>query len=106
MSKYHAMPTYVDNVRFASKAEARRYSELRLLERVGTIADLELQPRFPLVIDGHRLCVYVADFRYLDERGQTVVEDVKGMPGGTPLFRLKRKLMLAIYGINVVEVQA
>ena len=38
-SKYHAVPTTIDNIRFASKAEARRYRELRLLEKAGEIAN-------------------------------------------------------------------
>jgi dsDNA-binding SOS-regulon protein len=66
MSKYGAVRTEVDGISFASKKEARRYSELKLLERAGEIADLQLQPRFPLTVNGVRVCTYVADFQYRD----------------------------------------
>lgn len=50
---------------------------------------------------------YVADFVYIDNAtGEKVVEDAKGYRGGATyqLFVHKRKLMLEIYGIKVVEV--
>ena len=48
--KYRAVPTVIDGIRFASKAEARRYGELRLLEQAGEIRDLVRQPRFALYV--------------------------------------------------------
>lgn len=93
-SKFHAKPTVVDNIRFDSKREAARYSELRLMERAGQIEGLELQPRFPLIVDGKHVCDYVGDFLYV-ERGKTVCEDVKGFK--TRDYKLKRKLLLAIF---------
>lgn len=48
--KYHAKPTTVDGIRFASKAEARRYSELRLLEKAGEIKNLEAHAERPSLI--------------------------------------------------------
>lgn len=99
-AKYAAVPTVVNGFRFASKAEARRFQELLLLGMAGQIRNLELQPRFPLVVDGERIAVYVGDFRYdemiygpaYDSR-RDVVEDVKGMR--TPVYILKRKLFQA-----------
>lgn len=83
----------VAGIRFASKAESRRYSELLLLEKAGAVSKLELQPRFPLEVNGTLVCTYVGDFSY-DERGARVIEDVKGMK--TPDYRIKRKLLLAL----------
>ena len=117
-SKYRAIPTKVDGVRFASKAEASRYVELKLMEKAGKILGLELQPRFPLrvvlstgtirgalkatageyPVIGH----YVADFAYENEMGQRVIEDVKGFK--TPLYRWKKKHVEAQYGITITEV--
>ena len=105
MSKYHAIPIYVDGIRFASKAEARRYCELRLLERAGGITEFILQPRFPLTVNGVKLGTYVADFQYHDcATGQSVIEDVKGVL--TPVYKLKCKLIQALYGVVITEVQA
>jgi len=101
-SKFRAKPTHCDGHRFASKAEARRYSELKALERAGIISYLELQPRFPLIVGGNVVCTYVGDFRYM-ENGKSVTEDVKGHK--TPEYILKRKLLLATHpGIDHREI--
>lgn len=103
--KYGALPTVVDGVRFDSRGEARRYGELRTLERAGVIAGLRLQPRFPLIVNGSHVADYVADFSYLQD-GAEVVEDFKSPATATPSYRLKAKLVRALYGIRVVEVMA
>lgn len=107
--KYGAKPTTVDGIRFASKREAKRYGELKLLERAGLISCLELQPRFPFTLRGtfsneaKHIFTYVADFSYLDHDGTgIVVEDVKGVR--TEVYKLKRKLIEEQYGITITEV--
>jgi len=100
--KYRAKATTVDGHRFASKAEARRWGELRQLLRAGKISDLELQPRFVLqeafIRSGVkvRAVTYVADFEYF-ENGKRVVEDVKGMKEGIEPFPTKWRLFLKRY---------
>lgn len=101
-SKYGAIPTVVDNVRFASKREAKRYSELKLLEKIGLITGLELQRRFALEVGGQKICDYVSDFDYFDEHGRQVVEDVKGVK--TAVYRLKKKLMKILLKIEITEI--
>ena len=103
MTKYGAVPTEIDGIRFASKAEAKRYADLRLLERAGEIENLELQPRFPLHVNGKLVCTYVADFQYWDKaKSKSIVEDVKGVE--TPVFKLKRKLFQAVLHRNITVV--
>ncbi len=92
-SKYRNKRTVRDNITFASKAEADRYSQLKLLERAGEITALVLQPRFICVVGGVKVCTYIADFSYYD-KGRGVVEDVKGYC--TDVFRLKRRLVEAL----------
>lgn len=112
-SKYGAVPTEVDGIRFASKAEAKRYSELKLMERAGEIAALKLQPKFPVVVAGVKIGSYVADFSYIDNAkrgpqgqiGCTVVEDVKSAPTRTRLYIWKKKLVEALYpGVVITEI--
>lgn len=111
-SKYGAVKTQVDGHVFASKAEAKRYLQLKELERLGQIDSLELQPKYELApgvrfSDATRATPalrYVGDFRYFNHEGDLVVEDVKGGPV-TEGFRIKRHLMLAIHGIEVREVR-
>src|ERR1700739_3349038 len=90
--KYGARRTTVDGITFDSAAEARRYGELKLLERAGEISGLELQPEFPFLVKGKVIFKYVADFSYWDGRSR-VTEDVKGFR--TKEYILKRKLIEA-----------
>jgi hypothetical protein len=99
-NKYRAVKTVVDGIKFDSKKEAARYQQLKLLERAGEIMELTLQPRFDLIVNGVKCGFYKADFQYL-EVGKYVVEDVKGMK--TPVYNLKKKLVKAIYGIDIFE---
>lgn len=112
MTKYHAKPTVIDGIRFASKAEARHYAQLKLREKAGEIKGLELQPKFPLMVPGYGgggpsqyVCVghYIADFRYREgPKGELRIVDVKGIK--TPLYRLKKKMYEAQYGTPITEV--
>ena len=104
-SKYKAKKTVVDGIPFASKKEAARYQELKLLERAGVINDLVLQPRFLLQEKFEYKgktewkIEYVADFKYIDTRtGNVVVEDTKGYK--PDVYKIKRKLFLKKYGEN------
>lgn len=102
--KYNAVKTVVDGITFASKAEARRYSELKLLEKAGEIAVLQLQPRFDCVVNGKKVCTYIADFKYATADGFTI-EDVKS-PATAKIraYRIKKKLVEALYDITITEV--
>jgi hypothetical protein len=107
-SKYRAIRTEVDGVTFASKREAARYQELLILGAAGKLCNLELQPRFPIMLNGQTIATYIADFRYQTvpwdyEPVENVVEDVKGMK--TPVYNLKKKLVEAQYGIQIREIR-
>lgn len=98
--KFRNVKTTVDGITFASKKEAKRYCDLKLMVKAGVFKDLTLQPEFPIEVNGVKICKYVADFSYY-ENGKRVIEDVKGFR--TPAYRLKKKLMLAVHGINIFE---
>lgn len=103
LQKYRNQPQVVDGIKFASKLEAKRYGELLLLEKAGKILGVNCQVRFPLIVMGHLVATYVADFTYL-EGNTEVVEDCKGVK--TPVYKLKRKLMKALYQIDIIEICA
>lgn len=112
-AKYHNKPTVVDGIKFPSQREAQYYTDLKKLEKSGKIKELKLQPKFPLLIDDKRPVLmrsdgypngrqayYKADFMYVDTAsGKRHVVDVKGV--STPVFKLKRALVEAIYGIEI-----
>lgn len=123
-TKYNATKVTIDGHTFDSRKEANRYCELKLLEKGNVIRDLRLQVEFELLPNQYatekrygkngkplkdkkvlleRRVVYRADFVYtLNETGETVVEDVKGVR--LPEYILKRKMFLYKYGIPIHEI--
>lgn len=110
VGKYKNKRTTVGDTTYDSKTEARHCEELKLRQRAGHIFDLQLQRRFKLEVNGILICTYIADATFLDKGGLLHVQDVKGGKGGkdrgtrTPEYRIKKKLMKAIYGIEIEEV--
>lgn len=109
-NKYHNRPTDIGGQRFDSRAEARRYDELKLLEMAGAITDLTVHPRYEIQgqfkRDGAliRAIYYEGDFSYT-ENGRHVCEDVKGVE--TEAFKLKRKLFWKRYpGVELRIIKA
>jgi hypothetical protein len=102
-NKFHNISVTFDGYKFDSKAEKRRYDQLKLQERAGEIKDIKVHPRFLLQEafrnrEGKKLraIYYFADFQYVDlKTGETVVEDVKG--ARTKLFQLKSKWFQKLY---------
>lgn len=103
VNKYHNQKETIDGITFASRKEAKRYQELKLLERAGIIKELQLQKKFELQPkyknnEGQtiRAITYVADFFYYDnEKKQYFVEDTKGYR--TEVYKLKKKLFEYVY---------
>lgn len=122
-NKYSNRKTILDGITFDSVKEARRYQELKLMEKAGEISCLEMQQKYVLIpaqyehlsreeyVKGkgkktkgkciERECSYVADFVYV-QNGEIIVEDTKGFR--TRDYILKRKMMLFFYGIRIKEV--
>lgn len=121
--KYGNKKIRVGGLVFDSKKEYRRWRELGLLERAGEITNLRRQVEYLLIPEQRaqrtetytrgpkkglckpgelleRKVVYIADFVY-EKAGETVVEDCKGMR--TKEYIIKRKLMLNVHGIRIVE---
>lgn len=118
MNKFGARKVSVNGTKFDSKKEANRFRELQLLERAGVISGLKRQVRYLLIPSQYDekgeygeqgACLeksvnYYADFVYFKD-GKLIVEDCKGYKKGDAyaLFVIKRKLMLSVYGIKVLE---
>jgi len=122
-NKYKAKKTVINGVVFDSEKEAQRWLDLREQEKQGLISELRRQVKF-VVIPEHREapivgkrggvkkgkiiereCAYIADFVYIKD-GQEIVEDVKGYRGGGAyaVFKIKKKLMLHVWGIQIKEI--
>lgn len=104
-NKFHARSyTDGDGLFHASKSEGKRWHELKLMHRAGRITNLIHQPRFEFTVNGVKIATYVADAEYIDSDGNRVIEDVKSKPTITAVYRIKRKLMAALYGLTITEV--
>lgn len=103
-----------DGHTFDSKAEHRRYGELKLLLRAGEISELQCHPRYILEVNSKRVTSYKPDFEYIDH-GKRVVEDVKPFkkqgkfnterPWIKPYDKLRHKIFTAIEGVEVTYIK-
>lgn len=101
-SKYGNVKTEINGIKFDSKKEARRYTELLELYKAGKIEGLKLQRAFTLqeaftTPDGERVQAirYIADFVY-EQDGIMIVEDVKSAATkNNAAYKLKKKMMAA-----------
>ena len=100
-SKYGNQVTEVAGKKFDSRKEARFFLQL---QQDPTVKSIRTQVKYELIPkqQGERACSYVADFVVEYHDGRTVVYDVKGMK--TDVYRIKRKLMLWVHGIQIQEV--
>lgn len=107
-SKYKAVRCEVDGIKFDSKKEAKRYGELKMMEKAGLISDLKFQPVYELRVNGVKVCKYIGDFEYneyVNGLPLLKVEDVKSEhTRKLPVYRLKKRLMKACLNIDITEV--
>jgi hypothetical protein len=102
MSKYNAIKTEYAGEVYDSKKEAGRAQELDFLLKGNVITGWERQPVFECVVNKKKICTYRADFKVTYPKGYFEIEDVKGFK--TPVYRLKKKLVEALYGIEIKEI--
>ena len=112
--KYGNRKVQIDGYTFDSVKEGNRYIELKYLLAAGKIKNLEMQKPYELVPafrnaktgKMERPMYYRADFVYYDnERGETVIEDVKSpATRKDKMYQAKRKLM-AYKGLYIEEIE-
>ena len=92
---------------YDSKAEASFAAKLDIARKAKEaserVVEIERQPKFPIEVNGKKTCIYKGDFLVTYANGDVKVFDVKGV--ATPVYRLKKKLVEAIYGITIIEVK-
>ncbi|MDC7221618.1 MAG: DUF1064 domain-containing protein [Spirochaetales bacterium] len=104
-NKYRNVKTEIDGMIFDSKKEGQRYLDLKVLQQSGEISDLKMQVPFAYDEGGKHIFKYLADFTYKDKEGNMIIEDVKSAKTAKlPVYRLKKKLIEARYGVVISEV--
>ena len=99
-NKYNAIKQKYNGEVFDSKKELKRYMELELLLRAKEITNLEIHPKFDLMVNGVKIGRYTADFRY-SKGEEVVVEDVKSKATKTRDYVLRKKI-LATYDPPII----
>lgn len=95
-NKYGAKKTQIGDIVFDSRKEAKRFQELKILEKSGYISDLKMQVKFsicPKFGGNKRERFYIADFVY-KEGGKSIIEDVKSeITRKNAVYSLKKALV-------------
>jgi hypothetical protein len=102
-SKYGNRFVIVGGEFFHSEGEYKRACDLRLEERAGEISNLKRQEPFIVKCAGVLMFTWYADFTYT-RQGAKIVEDFKGFP--TPVYKLKKKFVEALFQIKIFESRA
>jgi hypothetical protein len=102
-SKYRNKKIVVDGMTFDSTKEGRVYGQLKLMQASGEILGFARQVTYRIEFRGQLICKYVADF-VVNRNGILEVWDVKSdYTRKLPVYKLKKKLMKIINGIEIVE---
>ena len=99
-NKYGAQKTEADGYVFDSKKESAHWLKLRRMEEAGLIHNLKRQTELPFFLKGKKMFVYKPDMEYDDDTGHHYV-DTKSPATITPVFKLKKKIIEAEYGITI-----
>lgn len=106
-NKYRNSRTVVDGIKFDSKKESEYYSKLKLLKKVNEILDFEMQVKMPIKIKEIHISNYILDFKVVHLNSSIEYIDIKGQDKKsgkfitTDVFKLKKKLIEAIYNIKI-----
>lgn len=124
--KYFSHKFQADGFTWDSKLEYQRWKFLNKCQQEGIISQLQRQTEYTLIPKQTKTIpqfgkrgqpikaktrvlelpvTYHADFQYLNQQGQIIVEDTKSKFTKTKDYIIKRKLMLFIHGIRIAEVQ-
>ena len=107
MNKFHAKKTIYNGQLFDSKKEANYCRQLDLLKNAtgnDKVLRYERQVRFDIICNNKKIGFYKLDFKVFYKNRVEYI-DVKGLKKGSAyqLFRLKKKLVEALYNIEILE---
>jgi hypothetical protein len=96
-SKYHAQRVEIDNIKFSSKKEGRRYQELKVLQHAKEVKFFLRQ--VPFYLPGKTK--YLLDFMVFWKKGDVTFEDTKGFR--TQVYKIKKRMVEELYPIKIIE---
>ena len=92
-NKYNAKKQIYKGMKFDSKKELTRYLVLEQMQKNNYISELELHPMIPLIVNGIKIGKYTADFKYKNNNGEVIIEDVKSKITKTRDYILRKKIL-------------
>ena len=92
-NKFHAKKQVYKVIKFDSKKELNRYLILEQMQMKNYISELEIHPKFPLMVNGVKIGRYTADFKYKNNKGIEIIEDVKSKVTITRDYVLRKKIL-------------
>ena len=92
-NKFNAKKQIYKGMKFDSKKELTRYLVLEQMEKNNYISELELHPMIPLIVNGIKIGRYTADFKYKNNNGEVIIEDVKSKITKTRDYILRKKIL-------------
>lgn len=106
LSKYRNVQTEYNGIKYMSKKEADYAAQLDWQRKAKNpkekVIEVEVQVPFQIILNNIKICKYLADFKVKYADGHEEIIDVKGVR--TDVYRLKKKLVEAQYGIKIIEV--
>ena len=94
-SKYGAKSCYYNGILYHSKLEAKYAIGLDLCVKAKEIKSWERQVKISLDVNGYHIANYFCDFKIINNDDSEEFHEIKGFE--TEIFRLKRKLLEALY---------
>jgi hypothetical protein len=85
----------ISNHQHDSRGEVSYCDRLRYEKLAGEIRDYQVQKKYPLFVEGMRLCNHIVDFLVTEKDGTVAVHEYKGF--ATRDWRLKMKLFKTCY---------
>ncbi len=92
-NKFNAKKQIYKGMKFDSKKELTRYLVLEQMQKNNYISELELHPMIPLIVNGIKIGRYTADFKYKNNNGEVIIEDVKSKITKTRDYILRKKIL-------------
>lgn len=92
----------VDGYSFRNERELQLYWGLLKLVKDGRVSELEIHPKYPLIVNQRLIGNYQPTFRFLDQE-QHRERFVQVVAGNNPFRDFKKALFEAVYQVKVEE---
>ncbi len=107
-NKYNAKKTEYNGEIYDSAKEAAYAAKMHIQKKASgpdKVLKIEKQVRYDVIVNDKKICFYKLDFK-VTYKDRIEYIDVKGLRRGCgyQMFRLKKKLVEALYGITITEV--